>query len=289
VTELATVHHWPSLERPLLVMALEGWIDAGFASTSAMSALLAAMPNTLVADFDSDALIDHRARRPVMRIVDGVLDGLRWPVPTLRAATDRTGRSLLLLSGPEPDMRWHQFTREVVQLGLRLGVEMVVGLGAFPAPVPHTRAVRLAATASTPELARRVGFIPATIEVPSGIQSSLEHGFAQAGVPCVGLWARVPHYVSAMPYPAASAALLEELAVLGGLEIDTKTFRAAAAKTSQQIDELVAGSEEHAALVRQLELQHDQEQGLSATNFGDLPSGDELAAELERFLRGEQQ
>jgi predicted ATP-grasp superfamily ATP-dependent carboligase len=289
LTDLATVHNWPSLERPLLVMAMEGWIDAGLASASAMSALLSAMPNTLIADFDSDALIDHRARRPVMRIVNGVLERLRWPVPTLRAATDRTGRSVLLLAGPEPDMRWHEFTREVVQLGLRLGVEMVVGLGAFPAPVPHTRGVRLAATASTPELAGRVGFIPATIEVPSGVQSSLEHGFGQAGVPSIGLWARVPHYVSAMPYPAASAALLEELAVLGELDIDTRTFRAAAAKTARQIDELVAGSDEHAALVRQLELQHDQEQGLSATNFGDLPSGDELAAELERFLRGEQQ
>jgi hypothetical protein len=289
VTDLATVHNWPSLDRPVLVMAMEGWIDAGFASASAMSALLSATPNTLVADFDSDALIDHRARRPVMRIVNGVLEGLRWPVPTLRATTGGGGRSLLLLSGPEPDMRWHEFTREVVQLGLRLGVEMVVGLGAFPAPVPHTRSVRLAATASTPDLAGRVGFIPATIEVPSGVQSSLQHGFGQAGVPSVGLWARVPHYVSAMPYPAASAALLEELGVLAGLEIDTSTFRAAATQTAQQIDDLVAGSEEHATLVHQLERQHDEEQGLSATNFGDLPSGDELAAELERFLRGEQQ
>lgn len=254
-----------------------------------MANLLGAMPNVLVADFDTDAVIDHRARRPIMRVVNGVHTELRWPQPTLRAATNRTGRSVLLLSGPEPDMRWHQFTNEVVQLGLRMGVELVVGLGAFPAPVPHTRDVRLAATASTAELAGRVGFIPATLDVPSGAQASVEYSFGQAGVPAVGLWARVPHYVSAMPYPAASAALLEELAVLTGIEVDTTALRAAAQTTATQIDQLVAGSEEHAALVRQLESQHDQEQGLSATNFGDLPSGDELAAELERFLRGEQQ
>lgn len=289
MTELATIHTWPTLDRPVLVMALEGWIDAGLAAANAMANLLSSMPNTLVADFDSDEVIDHRARRPVMRVVNGVHTDLRWPQPTLRVATNATGRSVLLLSGPEPDMRWHQFTNEVVQLGLRLGVEMVIGLGAFPAPVPHTRDVRLAATASNPDLAGRVGFIPATIDVPSGVQASLEYAFGQAGVPAVGLWARVPHYVSAMPYPAASAALLEELAVLAGLEVDTKALRAAAQTTAAQIEQLVAGSEEHAALLRQLEAQHDQEQGLSATNFGDLPSGDELAAEMERFLRGEQQ
>jgi predicted ATP-grasp superfamily ATP-dependent carboligase len=289
MSDLATIRAWPPLERPVLVMALEGWIDAGFAAANAMAALLSDMPNTLIADFDSDAVIDHRARRPIMRIVNGVHGDLRWPVPTLRAATNRTGRSVLLLSGPEPDMRWHQFTSEVVQLGLRLNVQMVIGLGAFPAPVPHTRGVRLAATASSPELAGRVGFIPATMDVPAGAQSALEHAFGQAGVPSIGLWARVPHYVSAMPYPAATAALLDELAVVGELEIDTRTFKAAAVTTGQQIDQLVAGSEEHAALLRQLESQHDQEQGLSATNFGHLPSGDELAAELERFLRGEQQ
>ncbi len=289
MTELATIHNWPDLERPVLVMALEGWIDAGFSGARAMSTLVGGMPHELLADFDTDELIDHRARRPVMRVVNGVHTELRWPQPTLRVGTNRTGRSVLMLSGPEPDMRWHQFTNEVVALALRLGVQLVVGLGAFPAPVPHTRAVRLAATASDPELAGRVGFIPATIDVPSGVQASLEFAFGQAGVPAVGLWARVPHYAAAMPYPGAAAALLDELSVLAEIEVDTKVLRAAAASTTGQIEQLIGGSDEHAALVRQLEAQHDQEQGLSATGFGDLPSGDELAAELERFLRGEPQ
>jgi predicted ATP-grasp superfamily ATP-dependent carboligase len=287
MTELATIHRWPSLERPLLVVALEGWIDAGLAAGNAMGSLLGSMPHELLADFDGDELIDHRARRPILRVSNGVSTDLRWPTIELRVATNRTGRSVLLLSGPEPDMRWHQFTTEMVQLAARLGVEMVVGLGAFPAPVPHTRPVRLAATATDSELAGRVGFIPATLDVPAGAQASLEYAFGQAGIPAVGLWARVPHYAAAMPYPAASATLLEELANLAGIEVDTKVLRAAAITTRSQIDQLIAASEDHVALVRQLEAQHDDEQGLSATMFGEIPTGDEIAAELERYLRGE--
>lgn len=288
MTELATIHRWPSLERPVLVMGLEGWIDAGAAAGSAMGALLGSMPHELLADFDSDELIDHRARRPILRIVNGVSTELRWPSLELRVATNRTGRSVLLLTGPEPDMRWHQFTTEMIQLAARLEVQQVVGLGAFPAPVPHTRPVRLAATATDAELAGKVGFIPATLDVPAGAQASLEYAFGQAGLPAVGLWARVPHYAAAMPYPAAAVALLEELANLTEIEVDTGPLKAAAAATTNQIDQLIAGSEEHLALVRQLEVQHDGEQGLSATMFGEIPSGDEIAAELERFLRGEQ-
>jgi predicted ATP-grasp superfamily ATP-dependent carboligase len=184
-------------------------------------------------------------------------------------------------------MRWHRFITEVVTLATRLEVEMVVGLGAFPAPVPHTRSVHLAATSTDAALAARVGTVPATIEVPAGTQGALEYAFGHAGIPAVGLWARVPHYASALPYPAAAAALLDRLAQMAELSIDTSSLHAAAAVTTTQIDQLIAGSDEHAALVRQLELSHDEEEGMSETPFIDLPSGDEIAAELERFLRGE--
>jgi predicted ATP-grasp superfamily ATP-dependent carboligase len=285
--DLATLHSWPELERPVLVVCLEGWIDAGQAAATAMTTLRNVMPHELLATFDSDELIDHRARRPVLRIVNGVDTDLRWPELRLEVATNRTGRSVLLLSGPEPDMRWHRFVDEVVALARRLGVEMVVGLGAFPAPVPHSRPVRLAATSTDADLVGRVGFIPATLDVPSGVQGALEHAFGAAGHAALGLWARVPHYASALPYPAAAAALLDELAQVASLEIDTSALRAAAAATATQIDALIAGSQEHLELVRQLEQQNDNEQGMAATAFGELPSGDELAAELERFLRGE--
>jgi predicted ATP-grasp superfamily ATP-dependent carboligase len=287
MTELATIHNWPNLERPVLVVAMEGWVDAGLAASTATANLLAAMPNNLVATFDADELIDFRARRPTLRIVNGVDTELRWAVIRLMAATNRTGRSVVVLTGPEPDMRWHHFIAEVVQLASRMQVELVIGLGAFPAPVPHTRPVRLVGTSTDPELASKVGFLPATIDVPSGVQGALEFALGEAAIPALGLWARVPHYASAMPYPAASAALLDGLARMAELELDTSALHAAAASTHQQIEQLIAGSEEHAALVRQLEAQQDREEGFGAMAFGDLPSGDELAAELERFLRGE--
>jgi proteasome assembly chaperone (PAC2) family protein len=287
MSELANVHSWPTAERPVLVICMEGWIDAGLAAGNALGHLLASMPTELVATFDSDELIDFRARRPTLRIVNGVDKDLRWSEIRLHSATNRTGRTVMILAGPEPDMRWHRFISEVVGLTSRLGVEMVVGLGAFPAPVPHTRPIRLVGTSTDSELAARVGFLPASIEVPSGVQGALEMAFGEARIPAVGLWARVPHYVSAMPYPAASASLLDGLARLTEIEVDTSSLHAAASATNQQIEQLIAGSDEHAALVRQLEAQHDSEQAASPVDFGDLPSGDELAAELERFLRGE--
>jgi predicted ATP-grasp superfamily ATP-dependent carboligase len=286
MTELHTIHHWPTVERPVLVVAMEGWIDAGLAAATASANLMGSMPNEVVATFDSDELIDFRARRPTLRIVNGVDTELRWSTIRLLVATNRTGRSVLILNGPEPDMRWNRFVAELVDLATRLEVEMVIGLGAFPAPVPHTRPVRLVGTSTDPEMSARVGFLPVSIDVPSGIQGALEFAFGDTGIPAVGLWARVPHYASAMPYPGAAAALLDGLARLAELEFDTAALHAAATATNQQIEQLIAGSEEHAALVRQLEAQQDQEQGL-ATAFGDLPSADELAAELERFLRGE--
>ena len=284
---LATIHTWPAVERPVMVVCLDGWIDAGSAATTALNHLLNGMPHELVATFDSDELIDYRARRPTLRIVNGVDEELRWPELRLHAATNRTGRTVLILSGPEPDMRWHRFSAEMVSLARRLEVEMVIGLGAFPAPVPHTRPVRLIGTSTDSALAVSVGVLPASIEVPSGGQGALEVAFGHASIPAVGLWARVPHYAAAMPYPAASAALLDGLARTAELEIDTAALKSAANLTEQQIAQLIAGSDEHTALVRQLEQQHDSENPPTG-DFGELPSGDEIAAELERFLRGEQ-
>ena len=281
---LYTIQNWPALERPVLVVSMEGWIDAGMAASNALGHLLGSMPHEVVATFDADALIDFRARRPTLRIVNGVHKELRWSVIRLHAATNRTGRSVLILAGPEPDMRWHGFIAEVIGLASRLEVELVVGLGAFPAPVPHTRPVRLVGTSTDAALAASVGFLPSSIDVPSGVQGALEVAFGEAGMKAVGLWARVPHYVAAMPYPGASAALLDGLARMAEIEVDTATLHAAAAATNQQIEQLIANSEEHGALVRQLEAQHDSENPRQP-DFGDLPSGDELAAELERFLR----
>ena len=268
---------------PALVMCLEGWVDAGLGATAAIAAVLSQASTEPVATFDGDELIDRRARRPVLRITDGVHEGLTWPAIQLRAGKDAVGTDVLFLVGPEPDFRWNAFAADVVELSQSLDVRMVVGLGAFPAPVPHTRPVRLAATASSRELASQVGFVSGTIEVPAGIQATLEQAHAEAGIPSIGLWARVPHYAAAMPYPSASAALVDALALVSGLSFSSDELSAAGVITNQRVDQLIANSEEHRQMVRQLEQQIDAAE--PQPDLTALPSGDELAAELERFLR----
>jgi hypothetical protein len=274
---LYELHGRPPLNRPVLVVGMEGWIDAGLGAATAMATLLGSVTTEPVATFDVDTLLDHRARRPIVRIVDGVNTGLRWPEILLRGGHDSEGHDLLLLVGPEPDHQWRAFTAAVGELAMSFGVRLVVGLGAFPAPVPHTRPARLVSTATTGELAQQVGYLPGALDVPAGVQAALERGFAEIGVPAAGLWARVPHYAAAMPYPEASAVLLEGLRSVAGITADTTELRRAAEASRQHLDELIANSEEHVALVRRLESQVD----------ADVPSGDEIAAEVERFLRGE--
>jgi proteasome assembly chaperone (PAC2) family protein len=287
--ECFEVHTALELHRPVLVVALEGWVDAGLGAATAVAALQAASPAETVVTFDGERFLDQRARRPVVRIVDGITTELAWPQTVVRAGTDADGADLLLLVGPEPDFQWRLFVDAVVALARRWQVRMMVGLGAFPAPAPHTRPVKLAATApaESGELVSRVGIVQGELEVPAGVLAALELGFAAAGIPAVSLWARVPHYVAAMPFPEASAALLDGLSLVAGLTLDSTTLRAAADSSRRQVDELIAGNAEHLAMVRKLEESIDASEG-NALGVDEVPSGDEIAAELERFLRGEE-
>ena len=280
------LHAHRALESPVLLLATESWLDAGFGAQGAIAGILETIPTERLATFTADEFIDFRARRPTARISDGVLAGLNWPEIQLRAGQDGAGNSVLVLVGPEPAMAWHSFVRAVVGLAEELGVRLVVSLGAHAAAVPHTRPVRLTAIATVAELAAQVGVVAGTTEVPAGIQTALQEGFAAAGIPAIGIWARVPHYLAALPYPAASAALVDALATVAGLRLDAAELHAAAASVLTQIDEVLAASEEHRELVRALEAVFDGNVA-APLNFSDLPSGDELAAELERFLRGE--
>ena len=289
MTDLYRVEREVSLTDPVMVMGLDGWVDAGLSGASAMAALLGNIKTEPVVTFDSDVLLDYRSRRPTQRIVDGVLTDLTWPEAQIRVGRDAQGSDVLLLVGPEPDHQWHAFTDSVVGLASEFGVRFATGLGGFPAPVPHTRPIRIVATAIDSTVAGQVGFIPGVREVPAGVHASLLKGFERQGIQAVSLWAMVPHYVAGMPFPATSLALLEQLQALTGLDVDTSELKAAAAVTRQRVDELIAQSAEHVEMVLNLESQHDAQ--IAATNMptDNLPSGDEIAAELERFLRGEGQ
>lgn len=277
-----------SFERPVLVVALEGWVDAGLGAVTALASLLSERPTETVVAFNGDLFLDQRARRPVARIVNGVTTELTWPRAEIRAGRDRAGSDVLYLVGPEPDFHWKLFVDSVVAIAVRWGVRLVVGLGAFPAPAPHTRPVRLAATApsASSELIGRIGIIQGELEVPAGVLAALELGFEAAGIDAVSLWARVPHYVSAMAFPEASAALIDGLNSISGCEFDSSSLRSAADSSLRQVDDLIAGNPEHRAMLRNLEESIDASEG-NALGVDAVPSGDELAAEFEKFLRGE--
>lgn len=290
MNDLVEMHDNPELVSPVMIVALEGWIDAGMAAASAMATLLATSDPSPVATFDADRIIDHRARRPIMHLVNGLITSLGWPSTTVAAARDSTGNDMLLLSGAEPDFEWLGFTEAVLELAEDFECRMIVYFGAYPAPVPHTRGVNLAVTTSSVSLSDGLrGYVRGSLDVPAGIQASLDVEANRVGIPTLGLWAQVPHYVSSMPYPGASLALLEGLRDVAGLHADMGQLASDAAATRDRLDALVAENPEHQAMVRQLEEVVDSgiggpDQDAPLLGLGDLPSGDELAAELQEYL-----
>jgi PAC2 family len=276
----------PDLDEPVLVLALEGWIDSGLSASGAAAALGDALDTITVARFSTDELLDYRARRPIVHLADGVLQGMTWPEIELRAATDTDGRELLLLVGDEPDRLWQRFTDEVVTLALDFGVRMCVGLGAYPFAAPHTRPPRVACTASTPQLAEG-SFLRASLDFPGGIQAAIEQACHERGIPSLGVWAQIPHYLpTRMPFPAGSQALIESVNLVADLNLPLGDLPARAEATRGRLDELIAQNPEHGAMLSSLEEAWDQaEPADEPMAIGDLPSGDELVAELEEFLR----
>ncbi|HVB05706.1 MAG TPA: PAC2 family protein [Acidimicrobiales bacterium] len=275
-------------EHPVLVVGVEGWIDPGYAAAAAVASLLEQFDTRTFCVFDTDEFIDHRARRPRVRIKDGVRGRVYWPGPRLRVGTDGNGRGVALLVGPEPDYHWQEFAGEVRDLVRELGTRLIVGLGAFPTATPHTRPIIVTSTASERGLARQVGFMPGIRDRPARMIDVIGAYCADVGVPSIGLSARVPHYVETSPYPEASVALLDALAAVSGLTVDTAGLRRASETTRKQLDELIAESEEHTTMVQQLEAQHDASRSEVVSNER-VPTGDEIAEELERYLRGDLQ
>ena len=262
------------LDQVPLVAAFDGWVDAGSAATSALAALLDDAP--VVATFDSDALYDYRSRRPTLHIVDGRLDELSWPELTIRRASPG-GHDLLVLAGPEPDDRWQSFAAAVVDLARTVRVSEWISLGSIPAAVPHTRSVPIMGTASEPDRLRgdvRPG--PAgLLRVPAAAISVLEMAMAAGGIPAVGYFAQVPHYVSG-PYPAASVELLSALGRHLGVIMPSGSLVEDARQLRTRLDTATALEETTRSYVERLEAMVDEER---------LPSGDDLIGEIERFLR----
>jgi proteasome assembly chaperone (PAC2) family protein len=270
----------PDLHAPVLLMVLKGWIDAGLGADGAADVLIDKLERHTIARFDADALLDWRARRPMMRLEDGLNTQLSWDETELSWTRDDAGNDVLLLLGNEPDHAWLAFSDQVVDLALELGTRLVVGFGAYPAPSPHTRPPLIAASASDTSLTE--GLLRSTVDVPTGVQGMIERKAALRGLPAIGLWAQVPHYVAAMPYPAASLALLQTASTIAGLDLPTADLATRVEANRARLDELIAANPEHLAMVTQLETQADQNEASAQLS---TTSGDDLVAELEKYLR----
>ena len=268
----------PELRDPFLVVHLHGWTDAGMAGQTAAVFLRSRWNATVFGTFDADELIDFRARRPVVRLASGMIEEVTWSPTELLRATPAGERDVLLLVGPEPDFRWGAFCDEVVEVCHRLGVTEVFGLGAFPAPALHTDPVAVVGTSADPDLAARLETVPVIVELAAGIQTVIEERLYRAGIPATGLWARVPPYLAGGAHPPAALALVQTLGRLTGTEIDTTELEAATKDHLEQVEQAIRERPQIAEFVDQI--RGMVEQGADER----IPSGDEIAAELERFL-----
>jgi hypothetical protein len=268
----------PSLTAPVLIASLTGWVDAGAAGTSAAEHIAQGGPT--IARFDPDTLYDFRSQRPVLDIVDGVMKDYTWPELTIRHVAIG-GRDILVLTGQEPDIGWRAFAAAVLELALKFGFVSSVSIGAIPAAVPHTRPTPVLATASSRELLMEGDRLPeGLLRVPGSAVNLVEFTLGSHGIPSVGFWAQVPHYISG-PYPAAAAALTERLSRHLGVDIPLDPLVEAAQSQREQLDALVAAQPETAAHIERLEQ--------ILPDIQNVPSGESIAAEIERFLRDQRE
>jgi hypothetical protein len=264
----------PALDQPVVVAAFDGWVDAGSGATAVLDILGEGAP--VIARFESDDLFDYRARRPTLEIRDGRLARLEWPEITLRAARFG-GRDVLIFTGAEPDDRWRRLAADTVELLGRLDVHQWISLGAIPAAVAHTRPVPILGTASRSGLLRG-GVMPGPVglmKVPSAALSMLEMAAAEAGIPSVGYFAQIPHYVSG-PYALASLELLKALEQHLDVTLPRGELDEQCRQLRLRLDAATAADDTTRSYVERLEATVDESR---------QATGDDLIAQIEQFLR----
>lgn len=277
--------------RPVLVSAFTGWNDAADASSLALSTILDGSGAAQFASFEPEEFFDYQATRPQIKLIEGVTRALEWPENVLHATEGGAfaGRDVILLSGPEPNFRWKSFSEALVELAKALDVEMTITLGALLADVPHSRPVSVAANSQDPDLTADLELLPSRYEGPTGITGILQSVFADAGIPSVGLWASTPHYLPAVPSAPAALAILEKLTELTGIPVDTSQLEETSGDYQEQISAAVQRDSDLSSYVKMLEDRYDSQveasEPLESTEEREIPNGDDLARELEDFLR----
>jgi proteasome assembly chaperone (PAC2) family protein len=275
---------------PVLVHGLEGFSDAGHAVKLATTHLRESLESELVASFAVDELIDYRSRRPSMTFKDDHFSHYDEPKLNLYALKDTAGTPFLLLAGLEPDLKWERFTTAVRLLAEQLGVRRTISLGAIPMAVPHTRPLGVTAHSSNKELIGENQSWAGELQIPGSASALLELRMAQHGHESMGYSVHVPHYLAQADYPAAAETLLENLGEIADLELPLAALGEAAARVREQIDAQITGNDEVQSVVHALERQYDtyvaaqEQQSTLLASDAELPSGDELGAEFEKFL-----
>ena len=263
----------PKLRRPRVVAAFRGWNDAGGAASLAAGYLRSVTDAERFAVIDSEPFVDYQQTRPTVSMVDGDVREVEWPVTEVFASADH---DLMIVLGTEPNMRWRAFSDSIVDLARRYRSELVVTMGALLADTPHTRPVPVSASASDPELMSRHGLVRSTYEGPTGIVGVLHDSCSRAGLVSASLWAATPHYISAAPNPQAALALLERLAEIAGTPAGRAELERAASEYQLRVAAAIADDPDVAGYVEQLEQAADRD---------DPATGEELAADFERYLR----
>jgi len=279
-------------ERPVLLHAFSGFVDAGSGVRTAADHLLASRPHQLVATFDVDELLDYRARRPRMTYVVDHFASVEIQQIVLHEVTDADDRRFLLLTGPEPDYQWARFMAAVDMIVDRFDVGLAVGLSAIPWPIPHTRPLAVTVHGSEPELVAGHVSVIGEIEVPGHVGAMLELHLGQRGIRSMGVTAQVPHYLVQFEFPRAASTLLAGVAQATGLVLPVADLEPAARQADAEVAQQLEGNAEFATVVAALEQQYDQmaaiasgsKGGLGDLAAGGMPSGDEIAAQVELFL-----
>ncbi len=271
------------LRAPAVVCAFKGWNDAADAASSAATFVGSALGARRFATIDPEEFYDFQATRPRIKLTEGRTREIVWPAVELyEARIPRAPRDLILISGSEPSFRWRTFSKVVVELVEALGAQLVVTLGALLADVPHTRPVSITGLASDAALIARLGLASSSYEGPTGILGVLHAACQQAGLPSASLWAAVPHYIAATPNPKAALALVRKLEGLVGVAVDASELETASADYERQVNLAVQSDPDVQAFVERLEQAAGAESGDDPTQ---LPSGDTIARDLQRFLR----
>ncbi len=267
-----------------MVCAFKGWNDAGESASSALTFLGAGLGAQRFAVIDPEEFVDFQATRPTVKLVGGRQRAIEWPdIEIYEVRVPRAQRDLIIVTGPEPAYRWRTFCDTVIELAEAMGVQLVVTLGALLADVPHSRPVGVTAFATDDALVDRLNLEPPTYEGPTGIVGVLHDACARSGMPSASLWAAVPHYVAVVPNPKGSLALLRRLESLVGITVDAAELEDAASEYERQVSRAVEMDPDVQAFVERLERTADEEEG--APDPSQLPSGDVLAREFQRFLR----